>query len=67
MLEEMHNNRLCMDVFCLYIDVLVFSYLFTFVVQFFFSVSMRNYGALYLLLKASFLVVSVGIKQAIKK
>lgn len=45
MLEEMHNNRLCMDVFCPYIDVLVFSYLFTFVVQFFFSVSMRNYGA----------------------
>lgn len=36
MLEEMRNNRLCMDVFCPYIDVLVFSYLFTFVVQFFF-------------------------------
>ena len=44
MLEEMHNNRLCMDVFSPYIAV-VFSYLFTFVVQFFFSVSMRNYGA----------------------
>lgn len=44
MLEEMHNNRLCMDVFCPYIDVLVFSYLFTFVVIFF-SVSTRNYGA----------------------